>query len=143
MGLHPCQSCGACCSFFRVQFYWREANAEESERSVPAHLFEELDSQSRCMKGTGRKHRPKCEALQGRIGVEVSCTIYQNRPTPCRAFKASFEDGEPNLRCDEARAAHGITPLRMADWRAYRAPKPERHAEPERHADPGLCDTAL
>src|SRR5687768_10522213 len=113
---NPCVSCGACCAHFRVQFYWREANPGDSENPVPAHLFEELTPQHRCMKGTGAKHHPKCHGLRGRIGKDASCSIYELRPTPCRAFKASYVDGERNPRCDDARAAHGLRPLRLADW---------------------------
>src|SRR5262245_12097314 len=113
---HPCVSCGACCAFFRVQFYWREANRGESEHVVPAGFFEELTPLHRCMKWTENKHHPKCIALKGRIGESAICSIYKDRPTPCRAFKASFEDGKRNPRCDEAREAHGLRPLRPGDY---------------------------
>jgi Fe-S-cluster containining protein len=99
-----------------VQFYWREANAGESDHPVPAHLFEELTPQYRCMKGTNDKHHPKCGGLKGRIGVDASCSIYPLRPSPCRDFKASFEDGVRQPRCDEARERHGLKPLTAADW---------------------------
>jgi hypothetical protein len=33
--LDPCFSCGECCAFFRVQFYWREANREDVNPCVP------------------------------------------------------------------------------------------------------------
>lgn len=114
--MNPCISCGACCAYFRVQFYWREANAQDSKHPVPQHLFEELTDQHRCMKGTADKHRPKCEALAGRIGQDAKCSIYELRPTPCRAFKASYEDGVRHSRCDEARAWHGLRALTKADW---------------------------
>ena len=114
--LHPCISCGACCAHFRVQFYWREANPADSAHAVPAGLFEELTPMHRCMKGTEKKHHPKCAALKGRIGEKVGCTIYANRPSPCRAFTASFEDGKRHERCDEARRAHGLAPLGPKDF---------------------------
>src|SRR5262245_42193174 len=99
---HPSVSWRACCANVRLQFYWREANRGESEHVVPPDLFEELTPLHRCMKGTADKHHPKCAALRGRIGESVSCSIYNDRPSPCRAFKASFEDGLRNPRCDEA-----------------------------------------
>ena len=114
--LHPCQKCGACCAKWRVQFYWREAEKSDSAHPVPAGYFEELNDQMRAMNGTTAKHRPRCVALSGRIGEEVGCRIYLNRPSPCRAFAASFEDGKKNPRCDEARAAHGLRPLTVTDW---------------------------
>lgn len=117
---HPCVRCGACCASFRVQFYWREANPKESEHVVPAGLFEELTPLHRCMKGTAKKHNPQCAALKGRIGEKVGCSIYAERPSPCRAFTASLEDGRPNPRCDEARKKHGLNPLTAGDWQFYR-----------------------
>ena len=114
--INPCISCGACCAHFRVQFYWREANREDSSPFVPAGYFEELTSLLRCMRGTAAKHRPKCAGLEGRIGRDAKCSIYTSRPTPCRQFQASYADGKHNPRCDEARQAHGLRPLGPSDW---------------------------
>ena len=116
--LNPCVNCGACCAHFRVQFYWREANPEDSPHPVPQNLVEDLTPTFRCMKGTADKHHPQCAALKGRIGKDGKCSIYELRPTPCRAFEASFENGRRNSRCDEARRAHGLKPLRPQDWPA-------------------------
>jgi Fe-S-cluster containining protein len=115
-GKNPCVSCGACCAYFRVQFYWREANREDSDRPLTPDLFEELTSLHRCMRGTNDKHHPKCIGLKGRIGKDASCSIYEARPTPCRDFQASYVDGVKRPRCDEARARHGLKPLTLADW---------------------------
>jgi uncharacterized protein len=41
----------------------------------------------------------------------VTCGIYALRPSPCREFEASWIDGVPSERCDQARAAHGLPPL--------------------------------
>lgn len=114
--VHPCLSCGACCAFFRVAFYWREAEVEEHEAAVPQDFWEDLTERHRCMKGTSSKHSPKCIALEGRIGEHVKCTIYSHRPSPCRDFEASYESGEKNERCDRARAKHGMRPLTRSDW---------------------------
>jgi Fe-S-cluster containining protein len=114
---NPCVGCGACCAHFRVQFYWREANPEDQSPSVPEGLHEDLTSIHRCMRGTAAKHHPKCVALKGKIGESASCSIYLSRPTPCHAFAASYEDGKRNERCDEARRAHGLRPLRPDDWK--------------------------
>lgn len=113
---HPCLSCGACCAFFRVEFYWREANAEDTENAVPIDQCLDLTTSTRCMKGTEVKHQPKCQALRGRIGKSVHCSIYANRSSVCRNFTASYENGKQNLRCDEARRKHGLSPLRREDW---------------------------
>lgn len=68
------------------------------------------------MRGTNDKHHPKCQALNGRIGKDAKCSIYEKRPTPCREFRASYEEGHQNRRCDEARAKHGLRPLTPQDW---------------------------
>lgn len=116
MSVHPCLSCGACCAHYRVEFYWREANAEDTEHAVPIELVEELTPQTRCMKGTNTKHSNKCVALKGKVGKSVACGIYANRSSVCRKFQASHEAGQRNLRCDEARLKHGLRPLRREDF---------------------------
>jgi hypothetical protein len=100
-----------------VVFYWREAEAGDNPPlPVPLKLTEELDEFHRCMQGTNKKRGAQCVALKGRIGEQAACTIYESRPTPCRAFAASYSEGKPNQRCDEARAAHGLEPLKPKDW---------------------------
>lgn len=69
------------------------------------------------MAGTEVKHHNKCIALRGRIGTHAYCSIYTQRPTPCRNFMASYENGTPNPRCDDARKAHGLRPLRREDYK--------------------------
>ncbi len=115
--LHPCQSCGACCAAFRVAFYWREAEAKEHAIAVPSGMWDEGNQFQRSMKGTGDKHHPKCVALKGVVGRRVECSIYENRSSTCRKFEASYENGMKQIRCDEARAKHGLRPLSKNDWR--------------------------
>lgn len=103
----PCLTCGACCAFFRVTFYWAEAD-DALTGTVPVTLTERLGPHTRCMAGTGGP-TPRCVALAGEIGRTVHCTIYDNRPTPCREFAVS---GAVNDQCDRARAAWGLPPLR-------------------------------
>jgi Fe-S-cluster containining protein len=54
---------------------------------------------------------PRCIALTGEVGREVSCSIYARRPSPCRDFApyAALGVGEP--ACDRARARHGLAHL--------------------------------
>jgi len=115
--LHPCVKCGACCATFRVAFYWREAESQQHDNAVPQGYWNELTPTQRCMTGTDSKHHPKCKALNGKIGEKAICTIYENRPTPCRQFQASYENGVQNERCDSARAKHGLKALTKQDWR--------------------------
>lgn len=106
---NPCLSCGACCAHYRVSFHW-----SETERflggSTPAELTEKIGPHRVAMRGTGSAS-PRCIALEGEIGRAVHCSIYPQRPTPCREFTPSWADGARNERCDSARAAHGLPPL--------------------------------
>jgi hypothetical protein len=77
---NPCLRCGACCAHYRVSFYWGEADPEQGGM-VPPDLVQGIDGFRRCMNGTNQSN-PCCIALQGEIGQEVHCTIYENRPTP-------------------------------------------------------------
>lgn len=61
----PCLSCGACCAYFRVSFYWAEA-----ELLDPA-LTEQLSPQLSCMRGSNSRkprsqHRPAWPARSPR-----------------------------------------------------------------------------
>ena len=106
---NPCLECGACCAFYRVSFHWSEA-----ERFLggvtPVELTQPVTAHRAAMRGTDRP-RPRCVALEGEIGQTVRCSIYTQRPSPCREFTASWVDGRRNERCDQARAAHGLPPL--------------------------------
>jgi uncharacterized protein len=111
---HPCQQCGACCAAFRVAFYWAEAQPENPD-GVPADLALETRPNMLAMRGTeGASIR--CIALHGEIGDAVHCTIYPQRPSPCRDLKASHENGQQSVQCDRAREKHGLIPLTPADW---------------------------
>jgi len=120
LGDHPCLTCGACCASFRVSFYWREAEPDEHQDAVPALYWEDTTPTYRAMKGTSTKHHPKCMALRGRIGDRVSCAIYTQRPSTCRAFEASYEHGVHNEKCDRAREKHGLKPLTKSHWGRFR-----------------------
>ncbi|MBD8452895.1 YkgJ family cysteine cluster protein [Serratia rubidaea] len=109
--LNPCVNCGACCAYFRVSFYWAEG--DDGGGVVPSALTEPLTPFLRCMQGTNSKS-PRCTALDGEIGRAVSCSIYLNRPTPCREFDASGENGLRNEACDRARERYGLPPLPVA-----------------------------
>ena len=96
----PCLSCGACCAFFRVSFYWGDAAASK----LPERLTEKLNPWLSCMAGTNQAS-PRCHALQGTIGTAVSCGVYAERPSPCHELQPGDE------KCNRARAHHGLKPL--------------------------------
>ncbi|ECP4894548.1 YkgJ family cysteine cluster protein, partial [Salmonella enterica subsp. enterica serovar Enteritidis] len=97
--LNPCMTCGACCAYFRVSFYWAEG--DDASGRVPASLTEPVTPFLRCMAGTNQK-QPHCKALIGTPGENVSCAIYENRPSTCREFSISGEGGEVNEACNRA-----------------------------------------
>ncbi|HMW71017.1 MAG TPA: YkgJ family cysteine cluster protein [Cellvibrionaceae bacterium] len=104
----PCMSCGACCAYFRVSFYWGEQ--QSAGGLVPDELTQKISPHLSCMQGTGSKPA-RCVALTGDIGQSVACSIYAQRSTTCREFAMSGENGEHNPECDKARAFHGLAPL--------------------------------
>ncbi len=106
-----CLTCGACCAHFRVSFYWGETDAS-SGGVVPFELTERMTDFRQVMVGTNQP-RPRCVALEGQVGDCVSCTIYTHRPTPCRDFRVSWSNGEPNADCDKARAAWGLPAITL------------------------------
>jgi Fe-S-cluster containining protein len=106
---NPCMTCGACCAFFRVAFYWSEADASAGGQTPP-DLTAKVSPYTTVMRGT-EQTPPRCVALHGTIGADVRCVIHALRPSPCREFQASWVDGLHNERCDRARAAYGLPPL--------------------------------
>lgn len=102
-GNSACLACGACCMSFRVSFYWAEAEV----RGLPPALTEQLGPFHACMAGTNAA-RPRCAALQGTAGGPVACSVYAQRPAPCREVQPGDE------KCERARSRHGLAPLPAA-----------------------------
>lgn len=100
--MNTCQTCGACCACFRVDFSTFEI--DDQGGTVPAGLTEEVTGSTARMRGTDHAP-PRCAALSGRIGERVGCGIYEWRPSPCREF------AEGSDACFQARARHGLPPL--------------------------------
>jgi uncharacterized protein len=105
----PCLTCGACCAYFRVSFYWGECD-DAIEGGVPAGLTEKLNDFRVAMKGTNCTS-PRCIALSGDVGKDVRCTIYERRPQACRDLPFSRVEGMPEEKCDKSRSAWGLKPL--------------------------------
>lgn len=124
--MHPCLKCGACCAFYRVSFHWSETLQESF--NVPIEKAAAITPHIMSMNGTNIS-QPKCESLLGDVGKSVRCVIYENRPSPCRNFSASYENGERNVRCDQARLSKGLHPLSLRDWPGTNRPdRPRRPA---------------
>lgn len=106
---NPCLACGACCAYFRVSFYWAEAEAFLGGE-VPVELTTPVNHHYIAMKGTDVKPA-RCIALEGVVSEGVSCSIYTRRPSSCHEVMPSWHNGERDEKCDKARMAHGLPPL--------------------------------
>lgn len=69
-----------------------------------------LNCFQRFMKGT-ETISPRCIALEGHVGFNVRCSIYEHRPSTCRNFRLSWENNTGNILCDRARAVFGLQPF--------------------------------
>lgn len=105
---NPCKSCGVCCTHFRVSFY--QGELDTSYGTVPSHLVIPITQHLVAMKGTELGGR--CISLQGEIGKDISCGIYEKRSTSCKKFPVWEEDGTPNSKCQELRVKAGLIPLK-------------------------------
>lgn len=108
-----CTRCGACCAAFRVDFHCSElagGGASLGADGVPAALTVPVVGTLVRMRGTDES-APRCIALAGEIGRSVRCTIYSERPSPCREFAPYAALGIGEDACDRARARHGLAPL--------------------------------
>lgn len=101
-----CQSCGACCASFRVDFHPAElaGGAYAWGAGVPAELTVPVTPAIVRLRGTDGAV-PRCVALAGEVGVAVNCTIYDGRPSPCREFDTE------HAACARARQRCGLPPL--------------------------------
>ena len=115
---NPCRSCGACCAYYRVSFYWGEVDKAPGGY-VPSEMTKPEPPFYHVMKGTDR-NPPRCIALEGEVGHSVRCAIYERRPSPCHDFGVHWEHGrilideEDLRRCNQARLAWGLPPLRVS-----------------------------
>lgn len=115
---NPCRSCGACCAYYRVSFYWGEID-EAPGGYVPTEMTKPEPPFHHVMRGTDR-NPPRCVALEGEVGHSVRCAIYERRPSPCRDFGVHWEHGriwmdeEALRRCNQARMAWGLPPLAIS-----------------------------
>jgi uncharacterized protein len=93
VGIYDCQRCGACCSH---KWSWPVLRRDRSDAvGIPQWM---LRDDYPLMKTTNSR----CVALTGKVGCEVGCSIYNNRPNACRAFVPGSQ------LCREAREAAGI-----------------------------------
>lgn len=82
---------------------------------MPDALAVEETASTCRMRGTDLAE-PRCTALEGVVGVQVSCSIYGQRPDPCHEFTAHGLFGISNGDCSRVRRRHGLAPLEAPDW---------------------------
>ena len=107
----PCLSCGACCASFRVDFHVSDLESQPGG-CVPVALTVPVTATLVRMRGTD-DGPPRCIALEGEIGGAVRCTIYVQRPGPCRDFAPYAGVGIGDDACDAARRRYGLPPLAL------------------------------
>ena len=108
---YDCQNCGACCvsDFDAVDYVHLteddldRLNTEEHDKFVYTEA-----TYGRTMCSMKTKYDPagncRCAALEGKVGEQVSCGIYDRRPSVCRKFQPE------TVECDYARkVAFGIS----------------------------------
>ena len=97
-----CITCGACCDIFAV-VPMAVAESERLGDFIEVTADPELDVVvDRLVKRdfvTGR-----CANLRGEIGREIGCSVYELRPSVCRAFEAGSD------KCHELRRMYGLEP---------------------------------
>jgi Fe-S-cluster containining protein len=98
---NPCTTCGACCAFSRE---WPRFSVETEAdiQAIPVAFVGE-----RGMRCDGNR----CSALEGRVGVRTSCTIYDVRPEVCRSCLPG------DAECNIAREAFGLAAI-VGAWSA-------------------------
>lgn len=110
---YDCTACGLCCAYI-VHRYWDSASqatwvavtkkdAAVLENAGKRHLVvlnvswaEHFMEMTKPKKGTPSR----CAALEGTLGVSVSCGVYEARPAVCR----EFEPGGKSCRAQRWRA---------------------------------------
>jgi len=80
------------------------AELDDNGGSVPSGLTVPLTDTLCRMRGTDHSP-PRCAALTGQIGMQVSCGIYEWRSSPCREFS------EGSDACNRARMRQGLPAL--------------------------------
>ncbi len=108
--INPCMTCGACCAYFRVSFYWAEA--DDAGGLVPSALTRTADP----FPALHERHQSAPETLRGLSGgYRRRRSLHYCKKLGLRRvaeFAMSGENGEENDACNRARARYGLPPLR-------------------------------
>jgi Fe-S-cluster containining protein len=102
-----CLSCGACCVAHvcvgvrpgedqAAADQWEIVPENDPDLVVDVYIRRDADTQA-------------CVALEGTIGENVACRVYETRPSVCRLFEAGSD------RCHALRRGFGIEPFMTLD----------------------------
>ena len=97
-----CVTCGVCCDLYAVvpmDFPESERLGEYIEVTADGEPNVVIDRLVKRDLTHGR-----CSHLQGELGREIGCSVYERRPSVCRAFEAGSD------KCHEYRRMYGIDP---------------------------------
>ncbi|MCW5961714.1 MAG: YkgJ family cysteine cluster protein [Pyrinomonadaceae bacterium] len=99
-----CMSCGACCAAF---VYVSTAPGNDLADADCWKIVKNGRKRTITVDRLIRRRRSdkSCVALEGRLGEQVSCRIYNERPQMCRKFEAGSD------RCHAVRRAYGFEPF--------------------------------
>ena len=98
-----CQSCGACCqAFTQVAVYPDEKIFPENYWEITVKGENGEITVDKFLRRDGETFA--CTSLGGKLGENVSCNIYEQRPVVCRNFEAGSD------KCHALRRAFGFEP---------------------------------
>ena len=94
-----CKTCGACCCNTQNNMTYSNRDYIEIDRAQRLYREErELLNQIARLDGNRLHHfvligeEERCIVLDGELGQEVRCMLYDLRPTPCRKVEAGDEE---------------------------------------------------
>jgi Fe-S-cluster containining protein len=109
--VYDCQQCGACCIDYLGRDRYVTLTSQEAERirrlALPildrfSRVFNETVLQLATVPYAGDGGESICVAFAGHVGGHCGCSIYEDRPSTCRAFEPG------TLQCRAAREATGL-----------------------------------
>lgn len=71
---------------------------------MPEHYTEPVTAVYSCMAGTNQNN-PRCITLEGTVGEQVSCGMYELRSSSCKEVQVA------DAQCNKARLAHHMIPF--------------------------------
>lgn len=98
-----CTACGVCCAF-ALMVPVTMADSERLSDIVEITFDSEHPDIAVDRVLSRSRENGHCINLQGNLGEEIGCRIYEDRPSVCREFEAGSD------RCHEYRRIYGIEP---------------------------------